>query len=291
MKLIADSGSTKTDWVLLDGSDIVGRCQTAGINPYHQSADAIMGILRGELCPSLKAVLSARGHAADAAVSPGQICFYGSGVRPEVAMNMQSLLRRLFPSAGVEVSSDLLAAARALFGRQAGIAAILGTGANSGLYDGSKIVENTPPLGYILGDEGSGAVLGRNFLNALYKGFIKQEIRAEFERDMRLDMADVISRVYRQPQANKFLASLAPFIARHLDDDDIESLVVDNFRSFYARNVVPYNRSDLSLSFVGSIACHFEAQLRLAASLEGFAIGQIMKSPIDGLVAYHAAVR
>jgi len=240
-----------------------------------------LGILRQELLPALTDSVP------HSPLSTLEIYFYGSGVRPEVAGDMSRLLRLVFPEAGVEVCSDLMGAARAVCGRSEGIAAILGTGANSGLYDGREIVANTPPLGYILGDEGSGAVLGRNFINALYKGFINQKIRTDFEHDMQLNMAAIIGRVYRQPQANKFLASLAPFIASHLDDDDIETLVVDNFRSFYRHNIVPYHRSDLPVSFVGSIAYHFEAQLRLAASLEQFTIGRIMKSPIDGLTAYH----
>ncbi len=281
MKLIADSGSTKTEWVLTDGKSVAGRYLTAGINPFHLSEEAILGILRQELLPALTDSVP------HSPLSTLEIYFYGSGVRPEVAGDMSRLLRLVFPEAGVEVCSDLMGAARAVCGRSEGIAAILGTGANSGLYDGREIVANTPPLGYILGDEGSGAVLGRNFINALYKGFINQKIRTDFEHDMQLNMAAIIGRVYRQPQANKFLASLAPFIASHLDDDDIETLVVDNFRSFYRHNIVPYHRSDLPVSFVGSIAYHFEAQLRLAASLEQFTIGRIMKSPIDGLTAYH----
>ena len=281
MKLIADSGSTKTEWVLTDGKSVAGRYLTAGINPFHLSEEAILGILRQELLPALTDSVP------HSPLSTLEIYFYGSGVRPEVAGDMSRLLRLVFPEAGVEVCSDLMGAARAVCGRSEGIAAILGTGANSGLYDGREIVANTPPLGYILGDEGSGAVLGRNFINALYKGFINQKIRTDFEYDMQLNMAAIIGRVYRQPQANKFLASLAPFIASHLDDDDIETLVVDNFRSFYRHNIVPYHRSDLPVSFVGSIAYHFEAQLRLAASLEQFTIGRIMKSPIDGLTAYH----
>jgi len=267
--------------VLTDGKSVAGRYLTAGINPFHLSEEAILGILRQELLPALTDSVP------HSPLSTLEIYFYGSGVRPEVAGDMSRLLRLVFPEAGVEVCSDLMGAARAVCGRSEGIAAILGTGANSGLYDGREIVANTPPLGYILGDEGSGAVLGRNFINALYKGFINQKIRTDFEYDMQLNMAAIIGRVYRQPQANKFLASLAPFIASHLDDDDIETLVVDNFRSFYRHNIVPYHRSDLPVSFVGSIAYHFEAQLRLAASLEQFTIGRIMKSPIDGLTAYH----
>ena len=160
----------------------------------------------------------------------------------------------------------------------------MGTGANSCLYDGHAIVKNTPALGYILGDEGSGAVLGVKFLNALYKGFMPEQVLADFQQDMKLTVADVITRVYRQPMANRFLASLSPFIKSHLDVPEVRQLVVDNFRSFFHRNIAPYDRPDLPVSFVGSMAYHYADQLTEAATAEGFRMGKILKSPIDGLI-------
>ncbi len=272
MKLIADSGSTKTDWVLTNGSQIVERYQTQGINPFHQSEADILAILRSELLPSMEQW-------------PAEIAFYGSGVRPELEPVMECLLRQAFPSADrVEAHGDLLGAARAVCGRAEGIACILGTGANSCLYDGQKLVSNTPPLGYILGDEGSGAVLGISFLNALYKGFLPASVMADFQRETGLTMADVIARVYRQPLANRFLASLSPFVNRHLTVPEVRLLVTDNFRSFFRRNVAQYQRPDLPIGFVGSIASCYEAELREAAEAEGFKVGRVMKSPIEGLV-------
>ena len=271
MKLIADSGSTKTDWVLTDGNSIVGRYHTQGINPVHQAEDDIRSILRNELSPQLP-------HA------PAVIQFYGSGVRAELEPIMARLLAEAFPSATtVEAHSDLLGAARAACGSAEGIACILGTGANSCLYDGRNIVKNTPALGYILGDEGSGAALGIKFLNALYKGFLPQLVAADFQADTKLTLADVITRVYRQPMPNRFLASLSPFVHRHLSEPAVSALVVDNFRTFFRRNIVPYNRPDLPVSVVGSIAYHYAGQLTAAATAEGFHIGKILKSPIDGL--------
>ncbi len=277
MKLIADSGSTKTDWVLIGGAGIRARLKTQGINPFHQSEDDILAILRVELLPQLSDL--------DAPVS--WLHFYGSGVRPELEPLMAGLLQQVFPQAQVDAHGDLLGAARAVCGRHEGIASIIGTGANSGLYDGRRIVQNTPPLGYILGDEGSGAVLGRQLLNALYKGLLPAALRETFEQHTGLQMADVVSRVYRQPMPNRFLASLSPFIHEHLDVPEVSRMVVGCFCDFFRRNVVRYQRPDLPVGFVGSIAYYYQEQLSQAAAAEGFTVGTVLQSPIDGLLAYH----
>jgi N-acetylglucosamine kinase-like BadF-type ATPase len=275
MILIADSGSTKTDWAL-QSADGFAQFHTQGINPFHQERTVIAEILSRELLPQLDA---------DAVSS---VCFYGSGVRPELEDVMASLLQAAFPQAKqVSAHSDLLGAARALCGHNYGIASILGTGANSCLYDGKAIVQNTPALGYILGDEGSGGVLGKHFLHELYKGVLSKDIRSEFEREYGLTMADVIQRVYREPMPNRFLASLAPFIHRHLSDDAVKQIVINNFRDFFRYNIRPYGHPEMPVSFVGSIAWHFRAQLAEAAKLEGFAVGTILRSPIEGLIEYH----
>ena len=273
LTLVADSGSTKTDWAIAGH-----RLQTQGINPFHQDEDTIRGILRNELLPQLSSLL----------LPPSsllRIIFYGSGVRPELEPVMTSLLREVFPDAEhIEAHSDLLGAARALCGNHEGIACILGTGANSCLYDGERIVSNTPPMGYILGDEGSGAVLGARFLNALYKQHLSNELRVEFGAWAGMSLADVIGRVYRQPLANRWLASLSPFIHDHLADETLNELVVRNFRDFISRNVVPYRRQDLPLSAVGSIAYYYRDQLLLAADAEGYTVGTILRSPLDSLL-------
>ena len=281
MKLIADSGSTKTDWVLTDGTGMVAQFQTQGINPFHQTEDDIRHILQEELLPQTTPYASRL-------ASGLTVHFYGSGVRPELEPLMERLLKSALPQAtAVDAHGDLLAAARAVCGDAEGIACILGTGANSCLYDGCNIVCNTPPLGYVLGDEGSGAVLGISFLNALYKGFLPTSLVSDFESEFQMTMADVIARVYRQPMANRFLASLSPFISRHLDEPGVNALVVDNFRRFFRRNLVQYERADLPVGFVGSIASYYEPQLRQAAEAEGIVVGKIVKSPMEGLIAYH----
>ena len=277
MKLIADSGSTKTDWVLLNSDGTTeSRLHTEGINPVHQREADIRAIL-STLLASLHAPLTS-------------IHFYGSGLRPELVPAMRSLLAEVFAvdAEAVEAESDLLGAARALCGRSEGVACILGTGANSCLYDGRRIVQNTPALGYILGDEGSGAVLGRNLLNALYKGLLPKELKQLFEEEMQLTMAQVIERVYRQPLANRWLASLTPFISRHKEQyGQLSMLVVDAFADFLRRNVQPYGRPDLPLSATGSIAWHFQTELAHAASLLTLRVGRVEQSPLEGLVRYH----
>ena len=275
MILIADSGSTKTDWALQSASGALARFHTQGINPFHQDRTVIAGILRQELLPQLDPEKVSR------------VCFYGSGVRPELEPVMTSLFQEVFPQAEqVEAHSDLLGAAHALCGHNYGIASILGTGANSCLYDGRRIIANTPALGYILGDEGSGGVLGKLFLHELYKGVLSEKICSEFEREYGLTMADVIQRVYREPMPNRFLASLAPFIHRHLSDDAVRQIVIRNFRDFFRYNIRPYGLSDMPVSFVGSIAFHFRDQLTEAALAENFRLGKILQSPIEGLVEY-----
>ncbi len=275
-RLIADSGSTKTDWVLLVGEAQTCRCRTQGINPFHQSAEAIAAVLRDELLPALPL-----GTAVE------QVAFYGSGLRPELQPLMRQLLGDVFPGAAVQAEGDLLGAARAVCGHAEGVACILGTGANSGLYDGQRIVMNTPPLGYVLGDEGSGAVLGRGFLNLLFKDPTMADLRDAFLAEHRLTLPDIIDRVYRQPLANRWLASLAPFVRHHLDREAVRTLVTDNFRQFFRRNLTAYGRPELPVGFVGSVAFHFRRELEEAAAAEGFRVGMVLQSPLEGLVAYH----
>lgn len=277
MILIADSGSTKTDWCVADDRGTLWRHSTQGINPLVQGADVAERVLVSELIPEMT-------HASDIT----DIRFYGAGCRDEMIIVLERLLRKVFPAAvNVCVDSDLLAAARALCGKNEGIACILGTGANSCLYDGEHITANTPALGYILGDEGSGAVLGKLFVNAMFKGRLSENVRKAFEAETHLTMSDIINKVYRMPMPNRFLASLSLFISRHLDEPDLHRLVVDNFRSFLVSNIRPYNRPDLPVNAIGSMAYHYRECLEDAARAEGMRIGTVMKSPMDGLVAFH----
>ncbi|MBR5656411.1 MAG: ATPase [Prevotella sp.] len=284
MILISDSGSTKTDWVVLDvAADVKPQVlRTQGLNPIHMTERQMEQILRAELLPQL----------GDKASKIDAVYFYGAGVRADMEAKMEGVLRSaIFNSTPddkkVMACSDLLGAARALCGKTEGIACILGTGANSCLYDGVSIVANTPAMGYVLGDEGSGAVLGRLFLNALFKGRLTAEMREEFCAWANTSLSDVIDRVYRQPMANRWLASLAPFIHEHLADEQVRRLVVGNFVAFFHNNVDAYERKDLAVSAIGSIAWHFRECLEEAAQTCGYRVGKVLKTPIDGLAAYH----
>lgn len=277
--LIADSGSTKTDWICLTGDDESTQIevQTVGLNPFHVSDNEIRGVLTHDVLPQL----------GDSNVEA--VYFYGSGVRSEVEGRVEGLLRESFPDAKtVQAHSDLLGACRALCGDEAGIACILGTGANSCVYDGKKIVHNTPALGYILGDEGSGAVLGKHLLHDLYTGVLPHNLRLTFEKEMGLELSEIINKVYREPQANRFLASLSEFIHRHLDEEGIRQLVYSTFSDFVNYHISRYGRRDLPLSFVGSIAYYYQEQLQLIVQMLGYPMGTILKSPLQGLVAYHS---
>jgi len=222
LRLIADSGSTKTDWTLLFspapviGYEVIATFHTQGITPIHQSPADIRLILANELQPQLSAF--PRAKLVDTKVLEStlmQHCtvfFYGSGCTPVHVPMMTQVLAEVLSPKSVEVYSDLMAAARALCQHEAGIACILGTGANSCLYDGEQIAQNTPALGFILGDEGSGSVLGRLFLNAIFKNPKLSALRDQYLEESKLTQADIIKKVYNEPMVNRFLASTSPFI-------------------------------------------------------------------------------
>lgn len=270
--LIADSGSTKTDWLLSSGHN-TRSITTQGINPFHQDQATVITILQEELAPHIDA-------------SPSNIFFYGAGCNETAAPRIAASLHDLWPTATVEAASDLLGAARALCGHRAGMAAILGTGSNSCLYDGKCIIRNVPPLGYILGDEGSGAALGKLLLNAMYKEEKYSAVRQLFEDETGLTYTEVIRRIYREPLANRFLASFAPFVKRHADRSEIAALIRQNFQQFFERNIRQY-RSNIPVNAVGSIATHFEAELRAVAKELGYNVGTVMQKPIEGMLSYH----
>ena len=277
MILIADSGSTKTDWCLTASETVPQRMSTQGVNPFFQTDEQICGILHDELLPQI--LSSSVGRI-------GEVHFYGAGIRPEMRERMKGILNEAFPRAKIEVESDLLGAARALFGHGEGVACILGTGSNSGLYDGQTIIANTPPLGFILGDEGSGAVLGKLFLGSLCKGLMPNGLLEEYLTETQQEISDVIQAVYRQPLPNRYLARTSRFIHSHIHVEEVRKLVVDNFRAFFRRNIVQYGRHDLPVRAIGSVAWYYQEQLKEAAQLEGFLVDQVLQSPMEGLVIF-----
>ena len=306
MMLIADSGSTKTDWAWIENGTIVHRVTTAGINPVHQGEEDIEKVVE-QLFPRKDEGRRTKENSTDIreniscttetqSISPSSLLlppsstvfFYGAGCIPEKKGVVEKVLRKVFSDADrIEVESDLLGAARAVCQHQEGLACILGTGSNSCLYDGEKIVGNIPPLGYILGDEGSGAVLGKLFLNALFKGALPDGMKEDFLQSSGLSYPEIIQRVYRQPMANRFLASTSLYISEHLDVPALRDLVKQNFRDFFHKNIAQYGRHDLPVGAIGSIAYHYRDLLQEVAEEEGYKLSTVAKSPMEGLVTYH----
>lgn len=276
MIVIADSGSTKTDWCLGHTKADRKTIQTAGINPFHQSPDEIERIITSTLVPR-------SGDTAEITT----VFFYGAGCIPEKAPVVGNILSQNFPQAEIFVESDLLGAARALCGTSEGIACILGTGSNSCAYDGKQIIAHIPPLGYILGDEGSGAVLGKRLVSDCLKHRLPDDLCRLFFEEYGLNPALIMDRVYRQPLANRFLASLTPFLSANRHRPEIHSLLVSGFTDFFRRNVMQYAYEKVPVHFTGSIAYHFQAEVKEAAQASGILTGNILKSPLEGLVHYH----
>jgi len=272
--LIADAGGTSTTWYLSPEQVF----STYGINPFQQSEEDICELILGLKNTSLNTPNIPEISA---------IRFYGAGCTPEKIDIVKQALSRAFEGVveDIEVYSDLLGAARGLCGHEKGVACILGTGSNSCLYDGEEIVQNTPSLGYILGDEGGGAVLGRMFLNALLKGRVDETVSNAFFDEYGMTQAAIIERVYRQPLANRFLASFSKFIGEHRDNLSVLSIIKENFANFLDNNVKPYNCR--KLNFTGSVAFHYAEILREVAENKGYEIGKITQSPIEGLAEYH----
>ena len=281
-RVIADSGSTKTSWVLLDGPSELCRVRTAGINPVFSSREDIVALLREKLLPALP-----QGVAGDVA----EVDFYAAGiVSDESRTFLSDTLRELFPSALCRSESDMLAAARALFGGGEGIACILGTGSNSCLYDGRSIVKNVRAGGFILGDEGSGASLGKALVADFIKGLLPTEIASDFAGRYGLDYPAIVQKVYKEPYPGRFLASFSPFISEYIGHPHIRAIVEGAFSAFFRRNVASYGRAGLPVGFVGSVASHYEDILRQVALKEGFECGPILQEPLDGLIKYHTAL-
>ena len=272
--LIADSGSTKTDWLLLDNETGKQRTfKTQGINPFMLTEEQIKEIIQREL-------LNEKDF-----VPPTEIRFYGAGCRGRQCEMLRSVLAQLLPLATghIVVDSDLVGAAKALCGDADGIACILGTGSNSCLYQNGKIESNVSPLGYILGDEGSGAVLGRRLIGDVLKHQLPLYLCQDFEKQYHLSSDEIITRVYKQPFANRFLASFVPFLHRHKEEQVIRDLLTEEFSRFFQRNIRQYNRPDLPVSFVGSVAYYFREELKVAALQCGFIIGRVLKNPLEGM--------
>jgi len=276
MKLIADSGSTKTHWCVTDNAVVVKNIFTKGINPFYQTEDEILNEVNLHLMPEVEGL------------QIDEIFFYGTGCSfPEKKAMVSRALGYHFKGIVIEIESDLLGAARSLFGRNKGIACILGTGSNSCLYDGQTIVENVSPLGFMLGDEGSGAVLGKKLVADCLKNQLPAEVKTKFMAQYELTPELILENVYKKPFPNRFLAGFAPFLLQNIEESSIFNLVYDSFDEFFVRNVMQYPLEDVQVGFIGSIAFHFKDTLEIVASERGIEVAAIDQSPMEGLVKYH----
>jgi N-acetylglucosamine kinase-like BadF-type ATPase len=275
-RLIADSGATKTDWCLIKGNEILKHYSGKGISPVFQTEDQISNEIHNNVFPEFKEWNISKIH------------FYGSGCTAENIPIVKNAIFKIFPIETIEVYSDLIAAAHSLCGHKPGIACILGTGSNSCEWDGNRIINQISPLGFILGDEGSGAYIGKKLIGDALKNQLTPGLKELLLDEYELTPSIIIDKVYRQPFPSRFLASLSPFISKHLDDESIRQIVINSFNDFFKRNIMQYNFSEKSVNFVGSIAWYYSDILKETAQLNGIITGKILKSPMIGLIEYYS---
>lgn len=275
MKIIAESGSTRTEWCMVEGVFVIEHAFTEGLNPYFQNRREISRCIRLQL-PEIFFKKKAE-----------KVFFYGAGCsNPEKKDILAASLVAQFKTP-IEVESDLLGAGRCLFGHEAGIACILGTGSNSCFYDGEKIVKNVKSLGYVLGDEGSGAVLGKMFLSDCLKNLAPADLIEFFYDRCKVTADDIMKSVYNCPTPNRFLSSFAYFLADYTDNEYVHDLIYRNFRDFFTRNLMQYDCKNYPVRFVGSIAHKYAKILNEVALEFGVTIDRIEETHILGLVEYH----
>ncbi len=276
VKLIADCGATKADWCLhTDGRK--KSISTQGISPYFLDTGQITDLLRKELLPRIGK------HEVN------EIFYYGTGcANPLNARSVKKALKNIFPSAHSEVTHDLMAAARALLGDKKGIACILGTGSNSCYYNGKKIVRNSPGLGYVLGDEGSGAYLGKKVIQYYLYGTFDDELRGRFDLTYTTNTAEILENVYKKPLPNRYLAGFARFLADNRGHYMIENIIEDGLNDFFFSHLCKYRETwTYPVSFTGGVAYGFSDVVKQLCSSYEFELGRILKTPMEGLIEYH----
>jgi N-acetylglucosamine kinase-like BadF-type ATPase len=274
MILIADSGTTKTEWCLITDRGDLETVITSGINPFYQDAENISAILQKEFI-GIKKI--------DA------IYFYGAGCINQEKQNIvRDALLKVFEVTKFFVGSDLLAAAHSLCLDRSGIVCILGTGSNSCFYNGSEIVANVSPLGFILGDEGSGAVLGKKLIGDVLKKQLPQFLVDDFFETYQTTAAAILENVYKKPFPSRYLAGYTKFLSKNIKHPEIEKIVTDSFRDFVTRNLLQYSEiRQTPIHFTGSIAFYFEVQLRKVIEEQNLIMGNIEQTPMEGLIKYH----
>ena len=278
MKIIADCGATKSEWRILHSDGIVSNLTAQGINASAMSAESIIRIIS-----DIKEQISATD------TSDAEIYLYMAGLpSDELKADITKAFNQGFNVSHIEFHSDLTAAARAVCGHKPGIAAILGTGSNSCQYDGEKIVKQVYSGGFILGDEGGAATLGRLFISDFIKGLVPSEIAEDFKSRFPSDYGSIVASIYKSAGSpSGYLGSLAPFIMEHYGHPYIKELVDGNFRSFFRRCIKQYDTDTFSVGIVGGFGYALQETIRSIASEEGVTISSFVRTPINGLIAYH----
>lgn len=277
IKLIADSGATKSEWCLLTPTK-KKTIITQGISPYFLTSIQITELIQKELKPFLQKT------------EVDEVYYYGTGcANPDNAKSVKKAINRVFPDASVTVNHDLTAAARALCGHEKGVACILGTGSNSCYYNGRRIVRNSPGLGYVLGDEGSGAYLGKKVIQYYLYGTFDEELRGRFDLTYTTTTAEILENVYKKPLPNRYLAGFAKFLAENRGHFMIENIIEDGLNDFFFNHLCKYRETwTLPVHFAGSVAFGFKDVLQQLCDSYEFQLGKVMKNPMEGLVAYHS---
>lgn len=275
MILLADGGSTKVDWCVIYNGTLIKSVSLAGANPFFRSKQDICKEIKEILTPQLQEYTITSVH------------FYGAGCNSkEKSQIIEYVIAENFRDVDIKVESDLLGAARALCGKNKGIVSILGTGSNSCFYDGNTIVEQVSPLGYILGDEGSGAVLGRLFIGACIKNQLSPKVKQKFFEYIKMTQSEILDRVYKQPMPNMFLASISPFILHHISDKSVYNLVYSSLKEFFVKNIMQYDYRNNIVHFTGSISYYYANIIEQIANDLDVKVGTIVKSPLEGLINY-----
>ncbi len=273
--LIADSGFTKTDWRLIQSDGSIEQARTPGINPYYQTQEEMLTVIK-DLYDQIPDKVD-------------EIYYYGTGCSSGTnRKKIADLLAKYYPSAVIDVNHDLLAAARSLCGEEAGIACILGTGTNSCLYDGVKITQNVPSLGWAIADEGGGTYLGKTLVTDYYRKDMPADLRKVFKDNFGLTKDNFLTHIYQEPMPGRFLASFAKFIGQHINEPYMHQLVARGFEIFITKNIMKYEDYDqVPVHFTGSIAFYFSNVLRQVAQEKGIYVKHISEFPIAGLTLFH----
>ena len=274
MKIIIDSGSTKAEIGIIEKNNI-SNFSIIGINPFFIHEESI-----NEFATQIKNKINP--------LDFNEVYFYGTGCFDNTEKDkINAILSPLFKNASIEINTDLLGAARSIFNKHAGIIAILGTGANTGTYNGNAIKENIRPLGYVLGDEGSGAWFGKQLIMDYFHDKMPETLKPNFSQNYLSDKDEVLRKLYSENFPNRFLASYFPFIEEHLKNTYIKELCNDGINKFFNCYINPYQRKDLPIGFVGSVAYSLKNKLQEIAEKNHYQLTEIIQSPIEGLIQFH----